>query len=175
MKNSFPRSEGMNRTRLGVIATLFISVSLTVMIAGVRAQSNSSDAETAAVRKVIDEFVGAFNRHDAHGWAQPFAEDGDFTNVSGLTRHGRKEVEERFQGLFAGSLKIAHRTATVRHIRFVKPEVVAADAEWELVGSLAADGSENPVRRGIFTWVMVKQEGRWMFADFHESEFVMMK
>jgi uncharacterized protein (TIGR02246 family) len=175
MKNSFPRSEGMNRRRLGVIATLFVSVSLTFPMAGVRAQSNSSDAETAAVRKVIDDFVGAFNRHDARGWAMPFAEDGDFTNVSGLTRHGRKEVEERFQGLFAGSLKAAHRTATVRHIRFVKPDVVAADAEWELVGSRAADGSENPVRKGIFTWVMVKQEGRWMFADFHESEFVTMK
>jgi uncharacterized protein (TIGR02246 family) len=140
-----------------------------------RAQSNSSEAESAGVRKVIDEFVGAFNRHDAGGWAMPFGEDGDFTNVSGLTRRGRKEVEERFKGLFAGPLKDAHRTVTVRHIRFVKPDVVAADAEWALTGSRAADGSENPVRKGIFTWVMVKQDGKWMFADFHESEFVTMK
>jgi hypothetical protein len=34
---------------------------------------------------------------------------------------------------------------------------------------------ENPVRKGIFTWVMIKQDGRWMFADFHESEFVTIK
>ena len=161
--------------RLGVTGTLFFAFSLSFLIPGARAQSNSSGGDSGSVRQVIDEFVAAFNRHDAQGWAKPFGPDGDFTNVSGLTRHGEKEVEERFQKLFAGSLKDAHRTVTVRHIRFVKPDVVAADAEWELVGSRAADGSENPVRKGIFTWVMVKKDGRWMFADFHESEFVTMK
>jgi uncharacterized protein (TIGR02246 family) len=165
----------MNRMRLGVTLTLLFVFSLPFLIAGARAQSNSSDAESAAIRQVIDEFVGAFNRHDAHGWAMPFGEDGDFTNVSGLTLRGQNKVEERFKRLFAGSLKDAHRTVTVRHIRFVKPDVAAADAEWALVGSRASDGSENPVRKGIFTWVMVKQSGRWMFADFHESEFVTMK
>ena len=123
----------------------------------------------------LDDFVGAFNKHDAQGWAMPFGADGDFTNVSGLTRHGQKEVEERFKELFAGPLKDSHRTATVRHLRFVRPDVAAVDAEWALAGSRAADGSENPVRKGMFTWVMVKQDGRWMFADFHESEFVTMK
>jgi uncharacterized protein (TIGR02246 family) len=165
----------MDRMRLGVTTTLLFVFSLSFLVVGARAQSNSSDSESAAIRKVVDDFVGAFNRHDAHGWAIPFGEDADFTNVSGLTRHGQKEVEERFKELFAGPLKDAHRTATVRHVRFVRPDVAAVDAEWELVGSRAADGSENPVRKGIFTWVMVKQDGRWTFADFHESEFVKMK
>ena len=165
----------MTRMRLGVTITLLFVVLLPVLGVGAPAQSTSSDAESAAIRKVIDDFVGAFNRHDAHGWAMPFGEDGDFTNVSGLTLRGQNKVEERFKGLFAGPLKDAHRTATVRHLRLVRPDVAAVDAEWALVGSRAADGSENPVRKGIFTWVMVKQEGRWMFADFHESEFVTMK
>jgi uncharacterized protein (TIGR02246 family) len=143
--------------------------------APVYAQSTSTDADSSAIRQVIDEFVSAFNRHDATGWAMPFAEDGDFTNVSGLTKHGRKEVEERFKILFAGPLKNAHRTVTVRHLRFAKPDVAFADAEWTLEGSLAGDASVNPVRKGIFTWVMIKQDGQWRFADFHESEFVTMK
>lgn len=159
------------------LAILSLFLLFSSLSSGVRlcAQSASNDSETAAVRHVIDEFVAAFNRHDASGWAQPFAEDGDFTNVSGLTRHGRKEVEERFKMLFAGPLKGAHRTVTVRHLRFAKPDVAFADAEWALEGSTAADGSVNPVRKGIFTWVMVKQDGSWKFADFHESEFVTMK
>ncbi len=165
----------MNRMRLGVTGILVFVFSLSFLSVGARGQSNSSDAESAAIHKVIDDFVGAFNRHDAHGWAMPFGEDGDFTNVSGLTIRGQDKVEERFKGLFAGALKDAHRTATVRHLRFVRPDVAAVDAEWALVGSRASDGSENPVRKGIFTWVMVKQNGRWMFADFHESEFVTMK
>jgi uncharacterized protein (TIGR02246 family) len=140
-----------------------------------RAQSNSQDADSDAIRQVISGFLDAFNRHDARGWAAPFTEDGDFTNVAGLTRHGRKEVEERFTGLFAASLKTAHRTATVLHIRFIRPDVAAVDAEWELVGSKAADGSDNPVRKGLFIWTMTKENGHWMFAVFHELELVVPK
>jgi len=159
---------------LAALFLLFV-FSATMPALPARAQSTSIASDSAAIRQVIDEFVGAFNRHDAAGWAMPFAEDGDFTNVSGLTKHGRKEVEERFKVLFAGPLKNAHRTVTVRHVRFAKPDVAFADAEWALDGSLAGDGSVNPVRKGIFTWVMVKQDGHWKFADFHESEFVTMK
>jgi len=165
----------MNSTRsLAVLPLLFLLGASFAPLA-LRAQTPSADPDSTAIRHVIDEFVAAFNRHDASGWAMPFAEDGDFTNVSGLTKHGRKEVEERFKVLFAGPLKNAHRTVTVRHLRFAKPDVAFADAEWALDGSLAADGSMNPVRKGIFTWVMVKQDGNWKFADFHESEFVTMK
>jgi uncharacterized protein (TIGR02246 family) len=135
------------------------------------AQSTLSDDDSTEIRQVVAQFVDAFNRHDARGWAAPFTGDGDFTNVTGLTRHGRKQVEERFTTLFAGPLKDAHRTATIRHIRLIKPDVAAVDAEWELTGSRASDGSQNPVRKGMFTWVMVKEESNWKFADFHESEF----
>jgi uncharacterized protein (TIGR02246 family) len=165
----------MNWVRSLTVFCLLFTFSATIPALPARAQSASMDSDTAAIRQVIDNFVAAFNRHDAAGWAMPFAEDGDFTNVSGLTKHGRKEVEERFKVLFAGALKNAHRTCTVRHIRFAKPDVAFADAEWALDGSTAADGSVNPVRKGIFTWVMVKQDGQWKFADFHESEFVTMK
>ena len=165
----------MGRTRSALTLAVVLLASFSFPILSANAQSNGSEADSAAIRQVVAEFLDAFNHHDAHGWAMPFTEDGDFTNVSGLTRHGRKEIEERFKGLFAGSLKDAHRTVNIKHIRFVKPDVAAVDAEWELTGSKAADGAENPVRKGIFTWVMVKQDGGWKFADFHESEFVTMK
>jgi uncharacterized protein (TIGR02246 family) len=165
----------MNWMRSLTAFFLLFIFSATIPALTMHAQTASMDSDSAAIRQIIDDFVAAFNRHDATEWAMPFAEDGDFTNVSGLTKHGRKEVEERFKVLFAGPLKNAHRTVTVRHLRFAKPDVAFADAEWALEGSFAADGSVNPVRKGIFTWVMVKQDGRWRFADFHESEFVTMK
>jgi uncharacterized protein (TIGR02246 family) len=165
----------MKCVRLVTALSFLTMFSVAVPTLPARAQSAPMDADSAAIRQVIDAFVAAFNRHDAAGWAMPFAEDGDFTNVSGLTKHGRKEVEERFKVLFAGPLKNAHRTVTVRHLRFAKPDVAFADADWALEGSTAADGSVNPVRKGIFTFVLVKQDGQWKFADFHESEFVTMK
>jgi uncharacterized protein (TIGR02246 family) len=161
----------MNRTPVGAaLAVIFLAVfSLPVLCA--QAQSNSRNADSAAIRQVVAGVIDGFNHHDARAWTAPFLDDGDFTNVTGLTLHGRNKVEERFKVLFATRLKDAHRSATVRHIRFVNPDVAAVDAEWELVGSTNDDGSARPVRKGIFTWVMVKQDGHWRVADFHESEF----
>ena len=164
-------------TRIPVEAALaiilFISFSLGILPA--RAQSKSTDADSAAIRQVVADFVDAFNHHDAHTWSAFLAEDGDFTNVTGLYLHGRKDVEARFTELFSTRLKAAHRTATVRHVRFITPDIAFVDAEWELVGSKAADGSENPVRKGLFNFVMTRQNGPWVFAVFEESEFAAMR
>lgn len=162
--------------RTAIAAILLLAPLLTAPLLIAQSESKQTEnADSAAIRKTIDDFLAAFNRHDAKGWAAPFLEDGDFTNVTGLTRHGRNEVEERFAKLFATTLKDAHRTCTVRHIRFITPDIAAVDAEWELLGSRASDGSENPVRKGLFTWVMVKQGGKWQFAVFHESEFAVAR
>jgi len=155
------------KTALAII--LLVSFSLRVLPA--RAQSKSTDADSAAIRQVVADFVDAFNHHDAHAWSSFLAEDGDFTNVTGLSLHGRKDVEARFTELFSTRLKAAHRTATVRHIRFITPDIAFVDAEWELGGSKAADGSENPVRKGLFNFVMTRQNSHWIFAVFEESEF----
>src|SRR5258707_14956467 len=155
------------KTALAII--LLVSFSFGVLPA--RAQSKSTDADSAAIRQVVADFVDAFNHHDAHAWASFIAEDGDFTNVTGLYLHGRKDIEKRFTELFATRLKDSHRTATVRHVRFISPDIAFVDAEWELVGSKAADGSENPVRKGLFNFVMTRQNGHWTFAVFEESEF----
>ena len=155
--------------RAALVVILLASFLLTILPA--RGQSKSTDADSSAIRQVIADFIDAFNSHDAHAWAMPFAEDGDFTNVTGLYLHGRKDFEARFTELFASRLKSAHRTAAVRHIRFITPDVAAGDAEWELVGSKASDGSENPVRKGLFHFVMTRQNGNWVFIVFQESEF----
>jgi len=160
-------------TRIPVKAALAI-ILLASFLFGIlpaRGQSKSADADSAAIRQVVADFIDAFNHHDAHTWASPFAEDGDFTNVTGLYLHGRKDFEARFTELFATRLKVAHRTATVRHIRFMTSDIAAVDADWELVGSKASDGSENPVRKGLFNFVMTRQNGHWVFAVFQESEF----
>lgn len=161
----------MIRTRCEAALAVILLASFPLAILPARGQSKPTDADSAAIRQVIADFIDAFNRHDAHAWAAPLAEDGDFTNVTGLYLHGRKDFEARFTELFANRLKTAHRTAKVRHIRFITPDVAAVDAEWELVGSKASDGSENPVRKGLFNFVATKQNGHWVFVVFEESEF----
>jgi hypothetical protein len=40
----------------------------------------SGDAQ--GIHKLVSEFMEAWNRHDAHAFAETFAEDSDFTDVT---------------------------------------------------------------------------------------------
>ena len=75
--------------------------------------------------------------------------------------------------LLAGPLKNVHRTDTVKSVRLLTPEIASVDGFWEMTGTKAADGSDNPLRKGLFDYVVTKQNGRWFITIFHESDFVL--
>lgn len=133
--------------------------------------SKANEADSAAIRQVIADFYESFTRHDAHATAMTFAEDGDFTNMSGVHVHGRKAIEERFAALYAGNLGAAHRTDTVRTIQFLAPQVAFVDADTVITGTKTASGAEIPVRKGLMIVVVTKQKDRWEISNFHEAEY----
>jgi hypothetical protein len=49
-----------------------LSFAVVFPFAVARAQAGGSDKDSAAVRQVVDDFMTAFNNHDAHAWAMPF-------------------------------------------------------------------------------------------------------
>jgi uncharacterized protein (TIGR02246 family) len=130
-----------------------------------------SEADSAAIKQVFSDFYENFSRHDAHATAMTFAEDGDFTNMRGVHRRGRKDIEAWFVSLFAGNLKDSHRTDIVRSIRFFTPDVATVDADTTITGTKAADGSEVPPRKGLMIATLTKKDGHWMISTFHEAEF----
>jgi len=138
-----------------------------------RAQDSSkaTEADSAAIKQTFTEFYESFSHHDAHATAMTFAEDGDFTNMRGIHRHGRTEIETWFANLFKGNLKASNRTDTVRSIRFFSPQVATVDADTIITGTKSADGSEVPPRKGLMIVTMTKQNGRWLISVFHEAEF----
>jgi len=74
-----------------------------------------------------------------------------------------------FNSLFAGRLGNAHRTLTVRNVRFLGPEIAPVDINYELTRVKAPDGSTTPPREGFYDWTLVKQNGHWLIAILHES------
>lgn len=134
-------------------------------------QSKGTEADSAAINQVFTAFYGSFSRHDAHAASLAFAEDADFTNMRGVHRHGRMEIEDWLASLFKDALQNARRTDTVRNIRYFTPELAAVDADTIITGTKAADGSEVPPRKGMMIVVMSKRNGRWLISDFHEAEF----
>ena len=148
---------------------VLLSFSLTSSLA--QKQPVGSDADASAVKQVVAGYDDAFNQHDSHAVGALFAEESDFTNMRGASRHGRKDIEQNYGTLFAGVLKSAHRTDTVKNVRFLTPEIAEMDANWEMTGTKAADGSDIPVRKGYLDWVIAKVNGQWQIIVFHESEF----
>lgn len=157
------------RGKVAAFTFLFLSAALVRMPA--QASPSQSGDDISAIKEVVAGYSAAFNRHDATATANLFAEDADFTNLRGVYRHGRKEIEQTFVTLYAGVLKSARRTDTVKNVRFLTPEIAVMDDLWEIEGSTAPDGSANPGRKGLFDWVLTKVNGRWVITAFHEAEF----
>ncbi len=141
------------------------------LLAAAWTQDKARGADEAAIRQTVADFDQSFSSHNAHGTAMTFAEDGDFTNMLGVHKRGRKDIEERFTGLFSGTLKEAQRTDAVRSIRFMTPEVAVVDADTVITNTRGAGGSMIALRKGLMTLVMTKHGERWLIAVFHEAEY----
>jgi uncharacterized protein (TIGR02246 family) len=161
----------MGSTRAVVTVAVALFLILPRSVSRAQEPSKVSEADSAAVKQVITDFYESFSRHDAHAAAMTFAEDGDFTNMLGAHVHGRKAIEERFASLYAGNLRAAHRTDTVRSIRYITPQVAFVDADTVITGTKAPDGSEVPVRKGLMIVVLAKEKDRWVISNFHEAEY----
>lgn len=160
----------MKLIRRAVMFAIFV-----VMVAGAalsvsKAAPAAADDASVGIKSLIDGFTAAFNGHDAQALAILFTEDADFISVQQANSHSRKGIEEHFVPLFSGRLKNAHRTYTVKNIRFISPEVASVTMDYVLTGTVGANGEQLPPRKGLYDWIVVRQNGKWMISVLHESE-----
>jgi uncharacterized protein (TIGR02246 family) len=129
------------------------------------------ESATDAITHTVEQFVDAWNRHDAHAFAMTFTEDADFTNVQGVHANGRANVESFHSSRFAGIFKNTHLTASIRSIRMLSPEIAEVDADWQMTGVKAPDGSARPDRKGLLDWIMIKGPGgKWPIEIMHNTD-----
>ena len=140
------------------------------------AQQNSSeaktkisadDAATAAIKQVLDTYTDAWNRYDSHTLATLFTEDCDYVVVSGGNTHGRQALETSFAKNFDSNLKNSTRTDSIRRLRFLTQDIASLDDYWVL----NVPGTDQPRREGYYTWILVRQDGRWLIALHHAAQF----
>jgi uncharacterized protein (TIGR02246 family) len=158
-----------SRWKMALAVSLFLAFSSGLAWAQM---ASKMDADSAGVKQCVAAWEDAWNRHDAHATATAYVEDGDFSSTTGVPSHGWKELEAHYNDIFTTFLKDAHRTDTVRSIRFLTPEIASVDIDWEMTGAKTRDGKDIPIRKGLLTWVVNKQHnGQWMITIYHESAF----
>ena len=154
---------------VSLLAVLFFAPSL-------RAADTKQDEE--AIRGVVAEFDKSMNAKDAAALSNVFQEEGEFTNVIGMTAHGRKAIEQFHRPLFEGdgtkgfpSFKNAVFKVVETRIRFIRPDVASVDVTWTQTGSVL-DGKDRGLRRGLMSWIATKEAGKWGVAVMHNMDLL---
>jgi uncharacterized protein (TIGR02246 family) len=121
---------------------------------GLTALKGASEDELA-IRKVLADSTGAFNRREANLMPDGYSPDFDAVNPVGVRIAGRPNLGEAFKT----HLKNAHKIENVQRIRFIRPDVALVDAEFEFTGT-----DIKPYPKGFEAIVLVKNDGRWVIT-----------
>lgn len=126
--------------------------------------AKDSAQDEAAIRAVVRAVEAAWNAHDGKAFAAPFAADADYVVVNGTYLKGREAIERGHTQIFTTFYKESRNAATVKGVRFLRPDVAVAHIEWNMEPRPGADRA-----RALNTMVMTKEGGTWSIAAFHNT------
>jgi uncharacterized protein (TIGR02246 family) len=129
-------------------------------------------ADEVAIKDVIVSLRSYWNRHDMQAFSQLFTQDADFVNVIGAWWKGRPEIRQAHEDSHATMFKDSTLSILETSVRFLKPDVAVARTRWELVGMISPQGEMVPPRNGIWTNVLVKEDGRWAIVASQNTDIV---
>ena len=145
----------------------YVTCSLIVCIATWFAPSISRAGQAedeAAIRKNAEDYVAAYNNHDAKAVAAMWSPDAVYLDpATGDAAVGREEIEKVFADTLA-ELKDAKLEVAVRSIDFVSPNVAVENGTVRVI-----QPNEEPVET-YYTAVNVKRDGRWLLDRISEEE-----
>lgn len=131
-----------------------------------RAESHAKDEQ--AIQKVADDFIGAWNRHDMKAFSNLYTEDADVVVITGKHLKGRDEIFKYHDDLHKGVFKDRRGSATLKDLRFIRPDVAIGHVAFEGASTLTS-GDERGKTTALATVVLAKQQGRWLVTAFHNT------
>ncbi len=139
---------------------------LAVLLSVVATIAFAQDAATAAGQRqeivaLLTRVQTAFASADAGGLAACWTPKGEFVGPSGDTAEGREGIEKLFKDAFAAH-KQAKLLLHVQRFRLVNDGLALVDAVAEVKPSMPTGGTP------LASFVIVKQDGRWLIESAHE-------
>jgi uncharacterized protein (TIGR02246 family) len=150
---------------------LFAVMSLVIIFvsfAGASYAQTPSTANTdeAAVRQIVQQVQDGWNAHDGKAFAAPFATDADYVVVNGMYGKGREAIERGHTAIFTTIYKDSRNVATIKSVRFLRPDVAVAHVEWNLEFKM---NGETKKGHAINTMILTKDGGKWSIAAFQNT------
>ena len=152
--------------RLSLMAAGLLALMLVNVQASNTYASQNSNKDEDAIRQVVQQVQDGWNAHDGKAFAAPFATDADYVVVNGMRATGREEIEKGHTAIFTTIYKDSRNAATVKSIRFLRPDVAVVHVEWNLEFRA---GGETRKGHAMNTMVMTKENGKWSIAAFQNT------
>jgi uncharacterized protein (TIGR02246 family) len=137
-----------------------------VRVSGFAKQDKVDSKEGAAIQKLAEAFIKAFESGDAKAVAACWVEDGTYTDLTGRQLKGRQAIENAFKELFAKTKGMKVGIAS-ESLQFITPDVAIEEGVTEV---LPGDG--GPPSRARFSNIHVKKDGQWHLGSVKDSVFV---
>jgi uncharacterized protein (TIGR02246 family) len=122
------------------------------------AQTTSSEldpTEVAALDATLSKLVAAWNAGDLEAYARPFTDDAVYVTYFGRKLIGRGGIAEGHRRVFASAYRGSRLLNQQARYRFLRPDAPGA--------------SPDEDRRNTLTYVLVKDDGEWRIASFHNA------
>ena len=129
-------------------------------------KTDNTNTDEAAIRANVKQMETGWNAHDGKAFAAPFADDADYVIANGMYVKGRDAIEKGHVEIFTTFYKDSRNAATIRSVRFLRPDVAVVHVEWNL--EFKANG-ETRKARAMNTMIMTKDNGKWRIAAFHNT------
>src|SRR6266852_689242 len=139
--------------------------------ASTKALGPDHSQDEAEIRDVQKRQAEAWNRHDAKGYAELFAEDGDVVNVVGWWWKGRPEIQKKLAAAYAFVFADSTLTIAEVHVRFLDRKIAVAHVRWTMVGARTPKGIPEPTN-GIQVQVLQQKADKWLIASFQNTNAV---
>jgi uncharacterized protein (TIGR02246 family) len=127
---------------------------------------NETDADRLAVLAVIKAGYAAWEANDVDEFVAGYLDDATVVQP-GTYKRNRDEIRNTMAAGFAGPLKGSCVIDTPGDVRLVNAETAIVVSEGGIV--FAGETTSPPDRMVRATWVVVKRDGRWLIAAYHNS------
>jgi uncharacterized protein (TIGR02246 family) len=140
-------------------------VALSVPVAAavpVEPVTEERQADKAAVKKVIEDFAGAFQKSDGKAVAAHWTVEGEYIGDDGVTSTGRAALEKAYTEFFAKNPDSAMEVE-VDSIRFPSKDTAVVEAHFKL-----HKGKKKELIVSRCSFLYARENGKWLIAIARE-------
>jgi uncharacterized protein (TIGR02246 family) len=125
-----------------------------------------SDTDRQAVLEPLAALYGAWEANDAEAFVADYTDDASVIQP-GVYKKDREEIRTTMAAAFAGPLSGSRVAAHPVDVRFLTDDTAIVVSE----DGIIFPGQDAVARGGLVraTWVLVRRDGGWRIASYHNS------